>query len=188
MLTLTLSKVVGALPLEKSNPAPRTRRTREVRSVNLDKGAGSRGRVRSECTRGDDAVVGDKGSGRNDGDREDGDEILRAKRSSTNVDERDISEGRAKNAGQVVTGAAAILSITARLDAFATRPNTVNPPFCVSSCDALLARLKNHWLVALFGSLPSFAIAMVPRVLETLNSFCTAASAGIWYRPVLWTP
>ena len=27
------------------------------------------------------------------------------------------------------------------------------------------ARLKNHWLVALLGSLPSFAIAIVPRML-----------------------
>ena len=46
-----------------------------------------------------------------------------------------------------------------------TRPKTVKPPFCVSRLAELSARLKNHWLVALLGSEPSLAMAIVPRTL-----------------------
>ena len=46
-----------------------------------------------------------------------------------------------------------------------TRPKTVNPPFWASRLAELSARLKNHWLVALLGSLPSLAMAIVPRTL-----------------------
>ena len=68
---------------------------------------------------------------------------------------------------------------------FAILPNTVKPPFCLSRFAPLAARLKNHWLVALLGSVPSFAMAMVPRALVTLNSFFTAAAwvaaTGVWF-------
>ena len=56
----------------------------------------------------------------------------------------------------------------------ATRPKTVKPPFCVSSeaePPLLSARLMNHWLVALLGLPPTFAIAIVPRRLEMTGSF-----------------
>src|SRR5579859_7337243 len=57
-----------------------------------------------------------------------------------------------------------------------TFAKTVKPPFWVSRLDELLARLKKNWLVALFGSLPSFAMATVPTTLEAPNSFCTGGS------------
>ena len=77
------------------------------------------------------------------------------------------------------TGRAAIRSIIVRPALLMMCPKTVKPPFWPSSCEPLFARLKNHWLVALFGLPSSFAIAMVPRVLLTLNSFCTAGFWGI---------
>ena len=63
-----------------------------------------------------------------------------------------------------------------------TRPKAVKPPFWLSRFSELSARLKNHWLVALLGSLPSFAIAIVPRTLlgtvvpDGLGSLTTAAN------------
>src|SRR5947209_4786199 len=42
---------------------------------------------------------------------------------------------------------------------------TVKPPFCESRLPWLSARLKKNWLVALLGSEPNLAIAIVPRVL-----------------------
>src|SRR5947208_147689 len=79
---------------------------------------------------------------------------------------------------------AAMLSITARLAFVVILPNTVNPPLLLFRFDALFAVLKNHWLVALSGSPSSLAIASVPRVFETLNSFLIGLSWGIlWAAP-----
>ena len=59
-----------------------------------------------------------------------------------------------------------------------TRANTVNPPFCASKFAELSARFTNHWLDALFGSPPSFAIATVPRRFEMPGSFWIVANVG----------
>src|SRR5262249_22117030 len=72
-------------------------------------------------------------------------------------------------------------------------PKTVKPPFCVSRLDELFPRLKKNWLVALFGSPPSLAMARVPWVLEMPNSFCTAGSVATALRlgvglAVNWKP
>src|SRR5688572_13703547 len=75
----------------------------------------------------------------------------------------------------------ATASMTRRLALSVTTPKTVNPPSWLSRLLALLLlRLKNHWLLAVFWSavvagLPSTARAMarVPRVLLSLNSFWT---------------
>src|SRR6478609_9032591 len=83
-------------------------------------------------------------------------------------------------------GNAAIASTTV-MPLPTTRPKTVNPPFWQSNpfgqLPALLSlRLKNHSLVALFGppfggppsaGAANFAIAIVPRKLETPNSLFT---------------
>ena len=64
-----------------------------------------------------------------------------------------------------------------------TRPKTVKPPFWLSRFSELSARLKNHWLVALLGSLPSFAIAIVPRTLLATvppAGFGSLTTAGNW--------
>src|SRR5260221_14532801 len=69
-----------------------------------------------------------------------------------------------------------------------TRPKTVKPPFWLSRLALLLARLKNHWEVAEFGSPPTLAIAMVPKVLvrrrPTLNSFVIGPNVGTKYTPL----
>ena len=79
----------------------------------------------------------------------------------------------------LVIGSVAIASTTAMLAAL-TSPNTVKPPFCVSRFALLSARLMNHCELALFGSEPSLAMAIVPRLFErvTLNSLMTGAFDG----------
>jgi hypothetical protein len=76
------------------------------------------------------------------------------------------------------TGSAAMASITS-MPLPTTWPNAVNPPFCASRFALLLARLKNHWFVALFGLPPSFAIDIVPRTLEYSGSLTTDGLVGI---------
>ena len=62
---------------------------------------------------------------------------------------------------------------------FITCPNTVNPPFCPFRFSLLSFRLKKNSSVALFGLPPTFAIAIVPRVLDTPGSLLTAGSLGM---------
>src|SRR5436190_22417650 len=70
-----------------------------------------------------------------------------------------------------------------------TRPNTVNPPFCVSRFAALFAKLKNHWELAELGSPPAFAMAIVPYTLlknrPTANSLVMVPKVGIGARIAL---
>ena len=72
-----------------------------------------------------------------------------------------------------MTCKAAMASITASPSELTMCPNTVKPPFWASRLAELSARLKNHWSVALLGSEPTRAIAIVPRTFESLNSFAT---------------
>ena len=88
----------------------------------------------------------------------------------------------------LTTGCPAIASITARLAGSSTWPNTANS--CGSRLPVLSARLKNHSLVALFGSggLPACrdtsAIAIVPRMFGNEYSFGTGERAAIpWMLP-----
>ena len=60
-----------------------------------------------------------------------------------------------------------------------TSPNTVKPPFCTSRLALLLPMLMNHWLVALLTLPGSFAIAIVPRTLESRGSLATADLSAI---------
>src|SRR5947209_14920225 len=78
----------------------------------------------------------------------------------------------------VIVAAARVL-ITSWSAALTILPKTVKPPFCLSRLDELSARLKKNWSVALLGSLPTFAIAIVPIVLDVPNSFCTAGPVGM---------
>ncbi len=76
------------------------------------------------------------------------------------------------------------MASTAVMPPPSTRPKAVKPPFWVSSCGPgfcvalLLERLKNHWFVALLGSLPNYAIAIVPRTLVLPGSLTTVANCG----------
>src|SRR5438105_4479147 len=76
-------------------------------------------------------------------------------------------------------GSAAMLSTMRWLKPSAMVAKTVKPPFWESRLLALLARLKKNWLVALLGSEPTLAMAIVPRVLTGVvgagdgNSFLT---------------
>ena len=76
------------------------------------------------------------------------------------------------------------MASTAAMPPPSTRPKAVKPPFWLSRLlgfagSLLLARLKNHWFVALFGSPPNFAIAMVPRAFVLPGSLFTGDFAGI---------
>jgi hypothetical protein len=75
------------------------------------------------------------------------------------------------------TGSAAIRSTTA-MPLPSTRANAVKPPFCASRSAALLAKLKNHWFVALLGSPGFLAIAIVPRTFVLPGSLTTAGRSG----------
>lgn len=77
-------------------------------------------------------------------------------------------------------GSAAIASTLLKV-LLTTWPKTVNPPFWLSRFALLSARLKNHSLVALLGSPPSLAIAIVPRRFErvALNSLGTLPKVAI---------
>ena len=61
-----------------------------------------------------------------------------------------------------------------------TLPNVVNPPFWLSRFELLSPTLKNHWLVAESGLLPSLAMAIVPRTFgcDGAYSLTTGAFCG----------
>ena len=69
-------------------------------------------------------------------------------------------------------GRVAIVS-TKLIPSPSTRPKAVKPPFWLSRLPELSARFTKNWLVALFGSPPSFAMARVPRTFVLPGSFTT---------------
>src|SRR5262249_27874716 len=67
---------------------------------------------------------------------------------------------------------------TARSDWLTTLPKTVKPPFWLSRLLELSPRLKKNWSVALLGSPPSLAMAIVPRMLERLTGSASLGTGG----------
>src|SRR5438105_3785093 len=92
-----------------------------------------------------------------------------------------VINGKLSNGEPALTICFAAIASTTCMPFPTTWPNTVNPPFWLSRFAELSARLKNHWLVALLGSPPSLAMAIVPRRLERvgLNSLTTGGLAGM---------
>ena len=80
----------------------------------------------------------------------------------------------------------ALIASTTSMPSSSTRPNTVKPPSTLSS-ELLLPALINHSLLALLTCPPTLAMAMVPRVLEMLNSFTMLGSVTIRETVFCWS-